>query len=89
MHLFFVDDSLILFKATEGDIVRVKECLDTYELTSGHLINYEKYALSFTPNTGPDVVEMIKIVLTIYVVQGHDMYLSLSPFSLHSKKLQF
>ncbi|XP_075515477.1 uncharacterized protein LOC142550125 [Primulina tabacum] len=34
-HLFFADDSLVFFRATEADCAGVKECLKAYELASG------------------------------------------------------
>ncbi|XP_075480607.1 uncharacterized protein LOC142521262 [Primulina tabacum] len=88
-HLFFADDSLVFFRASleEGD--RVKECLHAYERASGQLINYDKSALSFSPNTNSSLIESIKMVLTIPVVQRHDIYLGLPTVSLRSKRLQF
>lgn len=68
---------------------QVKACLHAYEKASGQMINYEKSALSFSPNTGSDIAERIKTDLTIPVVQGHDMYLGLPTFSLRSRRVQF
>lgn len=36
-HLFFVDDSLILFKMTKEDCDAIKDCVKTYEKNSGQL----------------------------------------------------
>ncbi|XP_075499798.1 putative mitochondrial protein AtMg00310 [Primulina tabacum] len=60
-----------------------------YERASGQLINFEKSSLSFSPNTNDRVKETIKSMLTIPVVQGHEVYLGLPVFSSRNKKLQF
>ncbi|XP_073133915.1 uncharacterized protein [Henckelia pumila] len=88
-HLFFAEDSLIFFKAEMEDCQSIAECLKNYERASGKVINFEKSALSFTPNTVPAMVNRIKSELTIPVVQGHEIYLGLPTFSLRSKKVQF
>ncbi|XP_075515386.1 putative mitochondrial protein AtMg00310 [Primulina tabacum] len=67
----------------------VKECLSTYEKASGQLVNYDKSALSFSPNTHISLMDTIKNILTIPVVHQHDLYLGLPTFSLRSKRLQF
>ncbi|XP_075507559.1 uncharacterized protein LOC142544389 [Primulina tabacum] len=88
-HLFFADDSLVFFRASLEEGARVKECLHAYERASGQLINCDKSALSFSPNTNSSLIESIKMVLTIPVVQRHDIYLGLPTVSLRSKRLQF
>lgn len=54
---------------------RVKEVLSLYEKASGKLINYDKSALSFSPNTHLMLMDTIKIILTIPVLQQHDLYM--------------
>lgn len=62
------------------DCTQVKQCLHDYELASGQVINFDKSSLFFTPNTDPATVDLIKSLLTIPVVQGHDFYLGLPTF---------
>ncbi|XP_073120906.1 uncharacterized protein [Henckelia pumila] len=88
-HLFFADDNIIFFRATDEDCARVKECMQAYEVASGQLVNFDKSSISFTPNTTPSLVESIKTSLTILVVQGHEVYLGLPTYSLRRKKVQF
>ncbi|XP_073152575.1 uncharacterized protein [Henckelia pumila] len=52
-HLFFADDSLMFFRATLEYGTRVKECISCYDKASGQIINCDKSALSFSPNTNP------------------------------------
>lgn len=68
---------------------RVKECLNLYEKASGQLIDYDKSVLSFIPNTNLLLIETVKNILTIPVVQCHDLYLGLHTVSVKSKWLQF
>ncbi|XP_073051686.1 uncharacterized mitochondrial protein AtMg00310-like [Primulina eburnea] len=63
--------------------------LSLYEKASGQLINFDKSALSFSPNTTEDEVNTIKQMLSVRVVQGHDLYLGLPTFSTRQKKMQF
>ena len=46
-HLFFVDYSLILFRAISHECTKLKICLDVYKKASGKLVKFEKLALSF------------------------------------------
>lgn len=85
-HLFFADDSLIFFRARMKEGTRVKECTSLYDKASGKLINY---ALSFSPNSHEMLMDTIKNILTLPVVQQHDLYLGLPTVSLRSKRLQF
>ncbi|KAL5555272.1 hypothetical protein UlMin_037508 [Ulmus minor] len=50
-HLFFADDSLIFCKAKLSEATYLKSCLTSYAKASGQLINFDKSALSFSPNT--------------------------------------
>lgn len=88
-HLFFTYDNLIFFRATMEESARVKECQYIHEKASGQLINYDKSALSFSPNTHVMLMDTLKNILTIPVVQQHDLYLGLPTVSLRSKRLQF
>ena len=52
-HLFFVDDSLIFFKATPGACEEIKTILSRFSRLSGEVINYSKSHILFSPNTPP------------------------------------
>lgn len=87
--LFFADDSLVFFRATKSDFRQVQNCIHQYEKDSGQMVNYDKYALTFSPNTGLQVIEEIKNVLAMSVVKSHELYLGLPTFYLRQKRLQF
>ncbi|XP_073153896.1 uncharacterized protein [Henckelia pumila] len=88
-HLFFADDSLIFFRVSLEESIRVKECLTAYERALGQIVNFEKSTLSFSQNTNPNLIEMVKVLFSILVVQRHNLYLGLPTISLKSKRAQF
>ncbi|KAL5553367.1 hypothetical protein UlMin_040768 [Ulmus minor] len=88
-HLFFADDSLIFCRARSMDCANLRHCLDCYSKASGQLVNFEKSALSFSPNTSAYVREEICSLFGISQVAGHDMYLGLPTFSMRNKRIQF
>lgn len=49
--LFFADVSLIFFKPTEHNTIKIKNILNAYEKDSGQIINFEKSAITFSKNT--------------------------------------
>ncbi|KAL5579737.1 hypothetical protein UlMin_012179 [Ulmus minor] len=85
-HLFFANDSLIFCRARIKECVELKQCLQSYAGTSGQFINYEKSALSFSPNTRVSIRDEICSLFGISQVDGHDMYLGLPIFSMWNKR---
>lgn len=71
------------------DSIQVRTCLQLDERASGQTVNYEKSALTFSPNTSPSMIEQIQTVFSIAVVKGHELYLGLPTLSLRSNKIQF
>lgn len=80
-HLFFGNDSLILFKADPYSCLNVKEAITTYEDASGQLINFDKSALTFSPNTLHLNQTRVKQILGIKESKGHNLYLGAPSFS--------
>ena len=74
-HLLFADDSLILFfkvndslilcKADATEAQRLKQVLQIYEEGSGQLINADKSAVMFSPNTSDDDRQGVMEALSI------------------------
>jgi hypothetical protein len=59
-HLLFADDSLILCRATEEEATNLKELLQIYKECSGQVINADKSAVLFSPNTGDTQRSMVR-----------------------------
>ncbi|KAL5566077.1 hypothetical protein UlMin_029241 [Ulmus minor] len=71
------------------DCANLQYCLDCYSKALGQLVNFEKSALSFSPNTYVYFRDEICSLFGISQVAGHDMYLGLSTFSMQNKRIQF
>ncbi|KAL5577512.1 hypothetical protein UlMin_019211 [Ulmus minor] len=88
-HLFFADDNLIFCMAKQAECFHLRHCLNLYEKAFGQSINFDKSALSFSPNTGEMDREEICAVFGVAQVEGYDMYLGVPTFSMRNKRLQF
>jgi hypothetical protein len=75
--LLFVDDSLILCKANEENAIKLKEILTVYEECFGQVINTEKSAVMFSPNTGDTQRRQVMDILSICSETRSEKYLGL------------
>ena len=50
-HLFFTDDSLLFYKATNHECRKLVEILELYEAASGQKVNTDKSSVLFSHNT--------------------------------------
>jgi hypothetical protein len=62
-HLFFVDDSLILMRASDTDAKELKRILNFYEKASGQMTNKDKSSNLFSPNTRNSIKGQIRSTL--------------------------
>ncbi|XP_019178142.1 PREDICTED: uncharacterized protein LOC109173362 [Ipomoea nil] len=76
-HLFFADDSLLFFRATNGEAQSVKKCLDRYSVASGQLVNYDKSSIIFSSNTGTEVRIVVSECLGVRETVDFGKYLGL------------
>ncbi|CAN6246168.1 unnamed protein product [Urochloa humidicola] len=76
-HLLFADDSLILFRAKEGDAQQLQSILTLYEECSGQMINRDKSAIMFSPNTGQEDREAVMGALNIQKQTMNERYLGM------------
>jgi hypothetical protein len=76
-HLLFADDSLILCKANEENAIKLKEILTVYDDCSGQVINTEKSAVMFSPNTGDTQRRQVTDILSICLETRSEKYLGL------------
>ncbi|KAL5565216.1 hypothetical protein UlMin_028380 [Ulmus minor] len=88
-HLFFVDDNLIFCKAKILKATHLKSCLNSYAKASRQLINFDKFAISFSPNSRYSDKAAICSVFGVNQVQSHELYLGLPTFSMKNKRIQF
>lgn len=55
-HLFYADDSLLFLELTSDIAAVLKSILEIYGELTGQLVNFQKSAITFSPNT-PDGVK--------------------------------
>ena len=72
-----------------NNCTHLKDCLDSYAKASGQLLNFNKSALSFSPNTLARDKNVICDLFGISQVAGHEIYLGLPTFSMRNKRIQF
>jgi len=88
-HLFFADDSLIFCRDSFQDSQTIQEILNTYQSTSGQLINLDKSEISFNRNVPDDRKILFQGWMQIKVVECHSKYMGLPAFVGRSKKQVF
>ncbi|KAL9675170.1 hypothetical protein QQ045_003371 [Rhodiola kirilowii] len=76
-HLFFADDSLLLFEATTATPSILKGVLTEYENLDGQRVNYNKSELVLSPNTSVAIKQSFQSSLSVPIVEGHKRYLGL------------
>lgn len=64
-HLLFANDSLLFFRASEGECLTILDCLRSYEEASSQRVNLHKSGIIFSPNTSQNVRETIQAKLLI------------------------
>jgi len=79
-HLLFVDDSLILCRADRGEAQHLQSLLQLYEACSGQVINKEKSAIMFSPNTPSDIRAEMMQALQVQRETMNERYLGLPVF---------
>lgn len=88
-HLFFVDDSLLFFKATDLEAQEIKNCLTCYSSASGQLVNYDKSSIMFSANTSPGLCLHVATVLGVTQSGDFGRYLGLPSFLGRNKTQVF
>ena len=85
-HLFFADDSIVFGRAEVDCCQLIKDILAKYERASGQVINLQKSAISFSPNTSVERKEMVSGCLGVPLGGSHDSYLGLPSFVGRNKR---
>ncbi|CAM8988304.1 unnamed protein product [Rhodiola kirilowii] len=76
-HMFFADDSLLLFEATTATPSIIKSVLTEYERLAGQRVNYGKSELVLSPNASVGIKQSFLSSLSAPIVDGHKRYLGL------------
>ncbi|KAL9663675.1 hypothetical protein QQ045_019066 [Rhodiola kirilowii] len=76
-HLFFADDSLLLFEATDAAPSIIRGLLTEYECLAGQKVNYTKSELVLSPNACARIKQSFLSSLSVPIVEGHQRYLGL------------
>ncbi|XP_074314882.1 uncharacterized protein LOC141651056 [Silene latifolia] len=79
------DDNILLVRAEEPEVRKVKEILSAYKEASGQLVNYNKTTVSFSKGTGAARRAQIAQWLGVRAVEEHDKYVGLPTVVGHSK----
>ncbi|GKA81339.1 ribonuclease H [Tanacetum coccineum] len=88
-HLFFVDDSIFFMRVSNEEIYHLKSMFERYCRSSGQVINYEKYEISFSANVEPHVRTRISDLLSVREADVQLKYLGLPYVIGRSKKVVF
>lgn len=88
-HLFYADDSLLFLTADQDTPQVLKNIFQIYEEVSGQQINFQKSAMSFSPNIDEVYQEFVSAFLGIHVVACHKRYLGLPTLAGRRKKTLF
>ncbi|XP_019159672.1 PREDICTED: uncharacterized protein LOC109156273 [Ipomoea nil] len=88
-HLFFADDSLLLFKANVQEAEVIKHCLSVYEEMSGQAVNYHKSSICYSKNTRDDDREEVANILGVVQAPNFGKYLGLPSFVGRNRKAAF
>lgn len=89
IHLLFVDDGFLFFKASVQEAVTVKDILKRYELESVQAVDYQKSGIFFSANVRRDKqLEIMSILEVTKSIEG-GKYLGLPSLIGRSKKAAF
>jgi exonuclease III len=74
-HLLFADDSLLFCRANEAEANQIKSIINTYQLASGQLVNYNKSEILFSKKVQSETKDEITKILPMTVVDHFNKYL--------------
>lgn len=68
-HILFVDDSLLFTSTDLNSAASFRRVIKTYEVASGLMVNFQKSSLCFNLNVTHELIENIKNVFGIEVIE--------------------
>lgn len=87
--MFFADDSLLFFQATNKECLNVKDCLTKYKQVLGQIINFNKSSIMFSASTSQEVEYNICDLLWVQVCDHHGKYLGAPSFICRDRQSVF
>ncbi|GJX40135.1 reverse transcriptase [Tanacetum coccineum] len=87
-HIFFADDSIFFFKASQAECESLVRILDAYSHASGQNVNFQKSSAFFSPNTPSGLQTDLCTFLQVKKMGPKDKYLGL-PSVYGRKKSDF
>lgn len=75
-HLLFLDDSLVFFKTSIQECSVIKKILLSYELSCSQRINFQKLAITYSPNVGDKMHKYVLDCLGLEANYSHEKYLA-------------
>ena len=88
-HLFFADDSILFANAEKEECKRVKHMLKLYEEHFGQMVNVNKSALFFSPNTRNELRDIIKSLFGVQSTENLGKYLGVPALVGKDKRRAF
>ncbi|KAK1353842.1 hypothetical protein POM88_052207 [Heracleum sosnowskyi] len=88
-HIFFADDSLLFFEASNQNASHILAILNAYSEASGQLINFNKSSIKFSPNTPVVVKESISHLFGFEDMYPSAFYLGLPAALGRNKMIMF
>lgn len=85
-HLFFTDDSLFFFKASQEACTNIKTMIDIFCIISGQVLNLQKSLLNFSSNTSPEKQREYKSILRMDSQPSLGTYLG-NPVNIQGSKI--
>ncbi|KAL9687616.1 hypothetical protein QQ045_032935 [Rhodiola kirilowii] len=76
-HLLFADDSFLFFKVTQASINWITTASNEYETVSGLHVNFQRSEIMLSKNATQDLIDHIRQIMGVKVVQSHAKYLGL------------
>ncbi|XP_056688032.1 uncharacterized protein [Spinacia oleracea] len=88
-HLFFADEAMVFFRATENSCTNIGGIIDRYCRISGQQLNLAKSFIKFSPNTPIPQQQLFKSILRMPQVTQFGQHLGVPIDCMGSKRSHF
>ncbi|XP_021744425.1 uncharacterized protein LOC110710441 [Chenopodium quinoa] len=84
-HLFFADDAMLFFKASEESCLCVRDILHRFSRASGQCLSLQKSFVKFSPRVPLEIRDSMKRILSMSETQNMGTHLG-APIDIQGKK---